>query len=138
VGDGLARIVESDRFDGAGLGVGVVDPDPGLRGRAHARTFAVHGCRPLIAYRRARRIRLYGALLSRYGKRHGIFAGEASTRSERMAARIDLCGTDEVAPGTALKVDTADLAVAVFNLDGEVYVIHDNCTHGPGLLSGRF
>jgi len=41
-------------------------------------------------------------LLSRYGDRHGIFAREASTRSESMAARIDLCGTDEVAPGTAL------------------------------------
>ena len=55
-----------------------------------------------------------------------------------MAARIDLSGTDEVAPGTALKVDTADLAVAVFNLDGEFYVIDDNCTHGPGLLSESF
>jgi len=55
-----------------------------------------------------------------------------------MAARIDLCGTDEVAPGTALKVDTAELAVAVFNLDGEFYVIDDNCTHGPGLLSEGF
>jgi nitrite reductase/ring-hydroxylating ferredoxin subunit len=93
---------------------------------------------PLIAYRRAHRLRLYGALLSRNGDRHGIFAREASTRSERMAARIDLCATDEVAPGTALKVDTAELSVAVFNLEGEFYVIDDNCTHGPGLLSEGF
>src|SRR5262245_20779209 len=93
---------------------------------------------PLIAYRRARGLPLYGALLSRGGDRHGIFTREASTRSQCMAARIDLCGTDEVAPGTALKVDTADLAVAVFNLDGEFYVIDDNCTHGPGLLSEGF
>src|SRR5262245_21823993 len=89
----------------------------------------------LSSPRRACRIRLYGALLSRYGERHGIFAREASTRGERMAARIYLCGTDEVAPGTALKVDTADLAVAVFNLDGAFYVIDDKCTHGTGLLS---
>jgi nitrite reductase/ring-hydroxylating ferredoxin subunit len=52
--------------------------------------------------------------------------------------RIDLCSTADVAPGSALKVDTADLALAVFNLDGEFYVIDDNCTHGPGLLSEGF
>ena len=52
--------------------------------------------------------------------------------------RIDLCSTADVAPGSALKVDTADLALAVFNVDGEFYVIDDNCTHGPGLLSEGF
>ena len=49
--------------------------------------------------------------------------------------RIELCKTDEVAVGTALKVETADLVLAVFNLDGEFYVIDDACTHGPGSLS---
>lgn len=52
--------------------------------------------------------------------------------------RIDLCGTAEVAPGNALKVETAGLALAVFNLDGEFHVIDDNCTHGPGSLSEGF
>jgi nitrite reductase/ring-hydroxylating ferredoxin subunit len=86
---------------------------------------------------RARRLPLYGAFLSRCCDTNAILAGEASTRSERMPepTRIDLCGADEVAPGTALKVETADLALAVFNLEGEFYVIDDNCTHGPGSLS---
>jgi len=53
-------------------------------------------------------------------------------------ARIDLCSTEEVAPGAALRIETGGLAVAVFNLDGEFYVTDDACTHGPGLLSEGF
>jgi nitrite reductase/ring-hydroxylating ferredoxin subunit len=49
--------------------------------------------------------------------------------------RIKLCATDEVAPGTALKVETGDLVLAVFNVEGEFYVTDDQCTHGPGCLS---
>jgi nitrite reductase/ring-hydroxylating ferredoxin subunit len=49
--------------------------------------------------------------------------------------RIALCNADEVAPGTALKVETGDLALAVFNVDGQFYVTDDLCTHGPGSLS---
>jgi nitrite reductase/ring-hydroxylating ferredoxin subunit len=52
--------------------------------------------------------------------------------------RIDLCAADEVSPGSALRVETGDLALAVFNLDGEYYVTDDQCTHGPGLLSEGF
>ena len=52
-----------------------------------------------------------------------------------MATRIKLCRADEVAPGTALKVEADDLELAVFNVDGEFYVIDDHCTHGPGSLS---
>ena len=33
--------------------------------------------------------------------------------------RIELCSTDEVAPGAALKVEIEDLALAVFNVDGQ-------------------
>jgi len=51
------------------------------------------------------------------------------------AKRIELCSTDEVAPGTALKVEAEGLTVAVFNVGGEFYVIDDLCTHGPGSLS---
>ena len=51
------------------------------------------------------------------------------------AKRIELCSTDDVGPGTALKVETEGLTVAVFNVDGEFYVIDDLCTHGPGSLS---
>lgn len=52
-----------------------------------------------------------------------------------MANRIDLCSTADVAPGNALKVETGDLTLAVFNVDGEFYVTDDLCTHGPGSLS---
>jgi nitrite reductase/ring-hydroxylating ferredoxin subunit len=51
---------------------------------------------------------------------------------------IDLCSAADVAPGAAIKVETAGLALAVFNLDGEFYVTDDQCTHGPGFLSEGF
>jgi nitrite reductase/ring-hydroxylating ferredoxin subunit len=49
--------------------------------------------------------------------------------------RLDLCSTDEVTPGNALKVESGDLTLAVFNVDGEYFVTDDLCTHGPGSLS---
>ena len=52
-----------------------------------------------------------------------------------MPERLDLCSISDVAPGSALKVETGDLILAVFNVAGEFYVIDDTCTHGPGSLS---
>jgi len=52
-----------------------------------------------------------------------------------MANRIDLCNAADVMPGTALKVEAGELTLAVFNVDGELYVTDDMCTHGPGSLS---
>jgi len=52
-----------------------------------------------------------------------------------MAQRLDLCSTDDVPPGEALKVETGDLVLAVFNVDGQFYVTDDTCTHGPGSLA---
>ena len=52
-----------------------------------------------------------------------------------MPTRVELCKIDDVAAGTALKVEAAGLVVAVFNIDGEFYVTDDSCTHGPGSLS---
>ncbi len=52
-----------------------------------------------------------------------------------MSQRIDLCSSADVAPGNALKVESGDFVLAVFNVDGEFYVIDDQCTHGPGSLS---
>ena len=49
--------------------------------------------------------------------------------------RIDLCSTADVAPGTAIKVETGDLSVAVYNIEGEFFCTDDLCTHGPGSLS---
>ena len=47
-----------------------------------------------------------------------------------MPQRIDLCSTDDLAPGNALKVESGDLTLAVFNIEGEFYVTDDHCTHG--------
>jgi nitrite reductase/ring-hydroxylating ferredoxin subunit len=49
--------------------------------------------------------------------------------------RIALCNTEDVAPGSVIKVETEGLELAVYNLEGEFYVTDDHCTHGPGSLS---
>ena len=49
--------------------------------------------------------------------------------------QLELCSTDDVAPGAALKVEIDDLVLAVFNVGGEFYVTDDACTHGPGSLA---
>jgi nitrite reductase/ring-hydroxylating ferredoxin subunit len=70
------------------------------------------------------------------GPRHLDSIGGAVIKWESfMANRIDLCSTGDVASGNALRVEAGDLALAVFNVDGEFYVTDDQCTHGPGLLS---
>lgn len=51
------------------------------------------------------------------------------------AQRIDLCSTDDVAPGSARKVGAGGLTLAVYNVEGEFFVTDDLCTHGPGSLS---
>ena len=53
-------------------------------------------------------------------------------------SRMRLCKTGDVAVGEALKVITANLTLAVFNVDGAFYVTDDHCTHGPGSLSEGF
>ena len=52
-----------------------------------------------------------------------------------MSSKIELCNADDVAVGTALKVEKNGLTLAVFNVDGEFYTLDDLCTHGPGSLS---
>jgi nitrite reductase/ring-hydroxylating ferredoxin subunit len=52
--------------------------------------------------------------------------------------RIRLCTIDDVAPGEALKVEAGGLTLAVFNVDGQIHVTDDACTHGPGSLSEGF
>src|SRR5262245_26596100 len=52
-----------------------------------------------------------------------------------MSQRVELCSATEVAHGNALKVETGNLSLAVFNVDGEYYVMDDLCSHGPGSLS---
>jgi nitrite reductase/ring-hydroxylating ferredoxin subunit len=49
--------------------------------------------------------------------------------------QLELCDAADVAPGSAIKVERQGLELAVFNIEGEFYVIDDHCTHGPGSLS---
>ena len=49
--------------------------------------------------------------------------------------KIELCRTAQVEPGTALRVERGELTFAVFNIEGEFFVLEDACTHGPGSLS---
>lgn len=50
-------------------------------------------------------------------------------------AFLPLCKTDEVESGSSLRVEPDSLPpLAVFNLDGEFFVIHDTCTHGDASL----
>ncbi len=51
------------------------------------------------------------------------------------SALLELCPIADVPEGGALKVETAGLTVAVFNLGNTFYVTDDACTHGPGSLS---
>jgi nitrite reductase/ring-hydroxylating ferredoxin subunit len=53
----------------------------------------------------------------------------------RSGKRIEVCRTEDVAAGTALRVTVENLELAVYNLDDGFYVTDDHCTHGPGSLS---
>lgn len=54
------------------------------------------------------------------------------------SSRVHLCRTDEVPSGQALRVETAGLTLAVYNVEGAFHVTDDACTHGPGSLSEGF
>jgi len=49
--------------------------------------------------------------------------------------QYDLCATQDVNEGQAIKVEHSGLTLAVFNLEGDYFVTDDLCTHGPGSLS---
>jgi nitrite reductase/ring-hydroxylating ferredoxin subunit len=80
-----------------------------------------------------------GFQTSRYAAvRHA--STKSGPRATAMPAKIELCNAGDVAAGTALKVELENegLTLAVFNVDGEFYVLDDMCTHGPGSLSEGF
>jgi nitrite reductase/ring-hydroxylating ferredoxin subunit len=52
--------------------------------------------------------------------------------------RLELCKTAEIGIGQTLKVETAGLTLAVYNVDGTFFVTDNACTHGPGSLSEGF
>lgn len=49
--------------------------------------------------------------------------------------KVRLCSTDDVDFDCAIRVESGDLTLAVFNVGGTFYVTDDQCTHGPGSLS---
>lgn len=51
---------------------------------------------------------------------------------------LSLCKKDEVPEDEGLKVEKEDLELAVFQVEGEFFVMDDLCTHGPGSLSQGF
>jgi nitrite reductase/ring-hydroxylating ferredoxin subunit len=51
---------------------------------------------------------------------------------------IALCRMDEVAEGSAIRVDRDGRDYAIFNLGGVFYVTQNTCTHGPGSLGEGF
>jgi nitrite reductase/ring-hydroxylating ferredoxin subunit len=52
-----------------------------------------------------------------------------------MPVTLRLCAAADVPAGGALKVEAGGLTLAVFDVDGRIYVTDDQCTHGPGSLS---
>jgi nitrite reductase/ring-hydroxylating ferredoxin subunit len=52
-----------------------------------------------------------------------------------MQSRIQLCRITDVANGASMRVQAGGLALAIFKVNGQVYVTDDACTHGPGSLS---
>ncbi len=49
---------------------------------------------------------------------------------------LDVCALDDLAPGTATKVEVAGFAVALVRIGDDVYGIGDICSHGQVSLSG--
>ncbi len=55
-----------------------------------------------------------------------------------MSDWVDVAKKDELPPGERVIVDVDDVAVAVFNIDGEFLAIEDVCSHdGAELASGE-
>ncbi len=46
-----------------------------------------------------------------------------------------ICSASDVPAGSATRAEAGEFVLAVFNLDGTIFVIDDACTHGPGSLS---
>ena len=50
---------------------------------------------------------------------------------------ITVCPLDDLPPGEAVRVE-ADVPLAVFNVDGELFAIDDTCTHQDASLADGY
>ena len=48
---------------------------------------------------------------------------------------IELCAKQDVPEGGVIRVDSDELELAVYHIEGQFYVTDNVCTHGPGELS---
>jgi 3-phenylpropionate/trans-cinnamate dioxygenase ferredoxin subunit len=54
-------------------------------------------------------------------------------------AELDVCPHAELPPGAVKIVRDGELAIGVYNLDGELYALEDRCSHDDGpLCEGDF
>jgi len=49
---------------------------------------------------------------------------------------VRVCAHDEMLPGEFKVVWDGDTAIAVYNLEGDLYAVEDTCTHDGGELAG--
>ena len=50
---------------------------------------------------------------------------------------ISVCPLDDLPPGEAVRIE-ADVPLAVFNVDGELFAIDDTCTHQDASLADGY
>ena len=50
-------------------------------------------------------------------------------------AKLTVCPIDELPPGTVKIVHAGELAIGVYNANGELYAIEDRCSHDDGALA---
>jgi 3-phenylpropionate/trans-cinnamate dioxygenase ferredoxin component len=47
---------------------------------------------------------------------------------------IEVCPLDELPPGSMKLVHAGEIAVGVYNIEGELYAVEDRCSHDDGPL----
>lgn len=52
-----------------------------------------------------------------------------------MSKEIEVAKVSEIQPGSAKQIEVDGEPVAIFNVEGEFYAIHDTCTHAQASLS---
>ncbi len=52
-----------------------------------------------------------------------------------MGTAVFACKASDVAPGSVIRVDFDQGALAIFNIEGSFYATDDRCTHGLSSLS---